>query len=171
MPPYTHLCTALSTSPKPNDSDLGFLEVVDEDSGLAIYNLTRFRLREIKSSDPLVRAIKLQMGIQHINYVPTQSHNISLGSRITDQNLPPCRIPKSSVTGRSQPNPSEIYQTYTRNSNPSPNCLASNEKSSTPKLPSKTVTMYSPAQTSTTTSEVTYMQNIRPKTNANSRQT
>ena len=50
--------------------DLDFLEVVDEGNGLALYNLARFRLREIKSSDPLARAIKLQMGLHHIKYVP-----------------------------------------------------------------------------------------------------
>ena len=65
---YSLVCDTLDLTK--NGNDLGFLEVVDESNGLAIYNLTRFRIREIKSSDPLARTIKLQMGIQHIKYIP-----------------------------------------------------------------------------------------------------
>ena len=65
---YSVVCDTLDLSK--NGNDLGFLEIVGEGNGLAIYNLARFRLREIKSSDPLSRAIKLQMGLQHIKYVP-----------------------------------------------------------------------------------------------------
>ena len=65
---YSVVCDTLDLSK--TGRDLDFLEVVDEGNGLALYNLARFRLREIKSSDPLARAIKLQMGLHHIKYVP-----------------------------------------------------------------------------------------------------
>ena len=71
---YTVVCDTLDLSK--NGKDLDFLEVVKANNGLAIYNLIRFRLREIKSLDPLARAIKLQMGLQHIKYVP-QPHGVA----------------------------------------------------------------------------------------------
>ena len=71
---YTVVCDTLDLSK--NGKDLDFLEVVTENNGLAIYNLAKFRLREIKSTDPLARAIKLQMGLQHIKYIP-QPHGVA----------------------------------------------------------------------------------------------
>ena len=71
---YTVVCDTLDLSK--SGKDLDFLEVVDANNGLAIYNLAKFRLREIKSSDPLARAIKLQMGLQHIKYIP-QPHGVA----------------------------------------------------------------------------------------------
>ena len=46
------------------------LEVIDDNNGLALYNLILFRLQDIKASDPLARAIQLKMNLQHIRYVP-----------------------------------------------------------------------------------------------------
>ena len=71
---YTAVCDTLDLSK--SGKDLDFLEVVDANNGLAIYNLAKFRLREIKSTDPLARAIKLQMGLQHIKYIP-QPHGVA----------------------------------------------------------------------------------------------
>ena len=71
---YTVVCDTLDLSKK--GKDLDFLEIVDANNGLAIYNLVKFRLREIKSLDPLARAIKLQMGLQHIKYT-AQAHGVA----------------------------------------------------------------------------------------------
>ena len=65
---YNTVCVTLDLSK--HGKDLDFLEVVHADNGLAMYNLVKFRLQEIKSSDPLARAIKLQMGLHHIRYIP-----------------------------------------------------------------------------------------------------
>ena len=59
-----------------NGKDLNILEVVQADNGLAMYNLLHERLREVKSSDPLARAIKLKLGLEHIKYVPVP-HGVS----------------------------------------------------------------------------------------------
>ena len=63
---YSVICDTLDLSKQ--GKDLDFLDVVDQNNGLAIYNLMKFRLAEIKSSDPLARAIKSKMGINHIKY-------------------------------------------------------------------------------------------------------
>ena len=65
---YSTICDTMDLSRDGRDLDL--LEVVDENNGLAMYDLVQFRLADIKSSDPLARAIKLKMGITHIKYEP-----------------------------------------------------------------------------------------------------
>ena len=65
---YSVVCDTLDLSK--NGKNLDFLEVVDQDNGLAIYELMQFRLADIQSSDPLARAIKIKMGIDHIKYTP-----------------------------------------------------------------------------------------------------
>ena len=92
---YSLVCDTLDLSK--NGNDLGFLEVVDESNGLAIYNLARFRLREIKSSDPLARAIKLQMGIQHIKYVPKPHGVAQYFARIEKHRSELAALPKPKI--------------------------------------------------------------------------
>ena len=92
---YSLVCDTLDLTK--NGNDLGFLEVVDEANGLAIYNLARFRLREIKSSDPLARAIKLQMGIQHIKYVPKPHGVAQYFARIDKHRSELAALPKPKV--------------------------------------------------------------------------
>ena len=65
---YSVVCDTLDLTKK--GSDLNILEVVDDNNGLALYNLILFRLQEIKSTDPLARAIQLKMNLQHIRYIP-----------------------------------------------------------------------------------------------------
>ena len=92
---YSLVCDTLDLTK--NGNDLGFLEVVDESNGLAIYNLARFRLREIKSSDPLARAIKLQMGIQHIKYVPKPHGVAQYFARIEKHRSELAALPKPKI--------------------------------------------------------------------------
>lgn len=92
---YSVVCDTLDLSK--NGNDLGFLEVVDESNGIAIYNLARFRLREIKSSDPLARAIKLQMGIQHIKYVPKPHGVAQYFARIEKHRSELAALPKPKI--------------------------------------------------------------------------
>lgn len=92
---YSVVCDTLDLTK--NGNDLGFLEVVDESNGLAIYNLARFRLREIKSSDPLARAIKLQMGIQHIKYVPKPHGVAQYFARIEKHRSELAALPKPKI--------------------------------------------------------------------------
>ena len=63
---YSTICDTLDLSR--NGRDLDMMQVVDPGNGLALYNLIDFRLQDIKSSDPLARAIKIRMGLQHITY-------------------------------------------------------------------------------------------------------
>lgn len=65
---YATICDTMDLSK--NGADLDLLEIVAENNGLAMYSLVKFRLAEIKSSDPLARAIQLKMGITHIRYEP-----------------------------------------------------------------------------------------------------
>ena len=65
---YSAICDTLDLSK--NGKDLDLLEVVSADNGLAMYELVKFRLSDIKSSDTMARAMKLQMGLQHIRYKP-----------------------------------------------------------------------------------------------------
>ena len=65
---YSTICDTLDLSK--NGSDLDILQVVDENNGVGLHDILQFRLREIKSSDPLAHAIQLRMGIQHIKYSP-----------------------------------------------------------------------------------------------------
>ena len=59
-----------------NGKDLAILEVVQANNGLAMYNLLHERLQEVKSSDPLARAIKLKLGLEHIKYIP-EPHGVA----------------------------------------------------------------------------------------------
>ena len=92
---YSLVCDTLDLTK--NGSDLGFLEVVDERNGLAIYNLVRFRLREIKSTDPLARAMQLQMGIQHIKYVPKPHGVAQYFARIEKHRSELAALPKPKI--------------------------------------------------------------------------
>lgn len=65
---YAVISDALDLSK--NGKDLSILQVVQANNGLALYQLLYCSLREVKSTDPLARAIKLKLGIQHIKYVP-----------------------------------------------------------------------------------------------------
>ena len=92
---YSVLCDTLDLSK--NGKDLEFLEVVDEGNGLALYDLIRFRLREIKSSDPLARAIKLQMGLQHIKYSPKPHGVAKYFARIETHRNELAALPKPKI--------------------------------------------------------------------------
>ena len=92
---YSIICDTLDLSK--NGGDLDFLEVVDEGNGLALYNLTRFRLREIKSSDPLARAIKLQMGLHHIKYVPKRHGVAKYFAKIESHRSELASLPKPKI--------------------------------------------------------------------------
>ena len=92
---YSVVCDTLDLSK--NGNDLEFLEVVDESNGLAMYNLLRFRLREIKSSDPLARAIKLQMGLEHIKYIPKPHGVAKYFARIEAHRSELASLPKPKI--------------------------------------------------------------------------
>ena len=94
---YSIVCDTLDLSK--NGSDLDFLEVADENNGLAIYDIVRFRLREIKSSDPLARAIKLQMGlpVQHIKYIPKPHGVAKYFARIEAHRSELASLPKPKI--------------------------------------------------------------------------
>ena len=47
---------------------LQILDIVEESNGYALYTLVIDRLRDVKSSDPIARAMKLKLGLQHIQY-------------------------------------------------------------------------------------------------------
>lgn len=64
---YSTICDTLDLSS--NGRDLDILNVVEENNGIALYHLMYFRLREVKSSDPMARAMKLKMGLEHIKYI------------------------------------------------------------------------------------------------------
>ena len=49
-------------------SDLLLLDIVEESNGIALYTLVFERLRDVKSSDPMARAMQLKLGLQHIKY-------------------------------------------------------------------------------------------------------
>ena len=65
---YSVLCSTLDLTK--NGKDLHLLEVVDDNNGMALYNLILFRLQDVKTTDPLARAINLKMNLNHIRYVP-----------------------------------------------------------------------------------------------------
>ena len=65
---YSVICDTLDLSK--NGKDLNMLEVIDDNNGLALYNLVAFRLQDVKTTDPLARAIQLKMNLQHIRYIP-----------------------------------------------------------------------------------------------------
>ena len=71
---YTVICDTLDLSK--TGKDLEFLEIAHANNGLSLYNLVKFRLRQIKSTDPLARAIKLKMGLEHIKY-ESKPHGIA----------------------------------------------------------------------------------------------
>ena len=94
---YTVVCATLDLSK--NGKDLDFLEVVHADNGLAIYNLIKFRLQEIKSSDPLARAIKLQMGLHHIRYIPKPHGTAKYFATIENHRTELASLPKPKIIG------------------------------------------------------------------------
>ena len=59
-----------------NGKDLGILTLVEQSNGMALHDLISFRLREIKSTDPLQRAIRLNLDLNHIKYSP-QPHGVT----------------------------------------------------------------------------------------------
>ena len=62
-----------------NGKDLNILEVVEENNnGAALYELIYFRLCEVKTSDPMARAMKLKMGLQHIKYYGSKPNGVAL---------------------------------------------------------------------------------------------
>ena len=71
---YAAISDTLDLSKK--GKDLSILQVVQANNGLALHHLLYSRLRDVKSTDPLARAIKLKLGIQHIRYVPS-AHGVA----------------------------------------------------------------------------------------------
>ena len=71
---YAAISDTLDLSKK--GKDLSILQVVQANNGLALHHLLYSRLRDVKSTDPLARAIKLKLGIQHIKYVPA-AHGVA----------------------------------------------------------------------------------------------
>ena len=63
---YGTVCETLDLGK--NGKDLSILQLVDENNGMALHDLISFRLREIKSTDPLERAMRLNLDLNHIKY-------------------------------------------------------------------------------------------------------
>ena len=57
-------------------TDLGILDVFEENNGVALYKILNERLREVKTTDPMARAIRLKMGLDHIKYI-VKSHGVT----------------------------------------------------------------------------------------------
>ena len=65
---YSTICDTMDLSK--TGTDLDILDLVEQNNGVALYDLIMSRLRKVQSSDPMARAIKIKMGIDHIVYVP-----------------------------------------------------------------------------------------------------
>ena len=71
---HSTICDTLDLGKKGIDLDI--LQHVEENNGMALYDLISFRLREIKSTDPLERAMQLNLGLTHITYTP-EPHGVA----------------------------------------------------------------------------------------------
>ena len=71
---HSTICDTLDLGKKGKDLDI--LQHVEENNGMALYDLIIFRLREIKSTDPLERAMQLNLGLTHIKYNP-EPHGVA----------------------------------------------------------------------------------------------
>ena len=89
---YSTICDTLDLSA--DGKDLNILEVVEENNGAALYELIYFRLREVKTSDPMARAMKLKMGLQHIKYEPKPNGVALYFAAIKSHRLKLANLPK-----------------------------------------------------------------------------
>ena len=89
---YSTVCDTLDLSK--NGSDLDVLDVVEDGNGVALYHLIQSRLKQVQTSDPMARAIKMKMGIDHITYVPRPHGVPTYFAKIKDHRQALANLPK-----------------------------------------------------------------------------
>ena len=89
---YSTICDTLDLSK--DGSDLDVLDVVEDGNGVALYNLIQSRLKQVQTSDPMARAIKMKMGIDHIKYIPRPHGVPAYFAKIKDHRHALASLPK-----------------------------------------------------------------------------
>ena len=89
---YSAICDTLDLAD--DGVDLDILDIVEDGNGIALYELIQGRLQHVQSSDPMARAIKIRMGIDHIVYDPKPHGVKSYFAKIKEHRLNLADLPK-----------------------------------------------------------------------------